>query len=93
MIHPLKGPCLGPCHSSCDRTATKLLAAAAAVYASASILYLLFVALCDVGTPFKDSLSIQQRKILASSKRVRGKIFLASVAVSAVIVYVARKQL
>lgn len=89
----LKGPCLGACLSHCDRTATQLLAAAAVVYASASVLYLLFVALCDVGTPFKDSLSNEQRNILASSKRVRGKIFLTSVAVSAVFVYTARKQL
>lgn len=89
----LDDPCLGPCLSHCDRTATQLLAAAAVVYASASVLYLLFVALCGVGTPFKDSLSVEQREILASSKRVRGRIFLTSVAVSALVVYAARKQL
>ena len=63
------------------------------LYVFASIFYMLYTYIANYGTPFKDSLSVEQREILASSKRVRGRIFLTSVAVSALVVYAARKQL
>lgn len=65
-------------HCSRARAATRVLAAAAVVYASASLAYLAVVRLAGVGTPFMDSLTPEQRTILSRSKRTRGAIFLAS---------------
>ena len=78
-----QGPCLqGP---RCYRCApyTTALAYAAIGYAIACAVYL--VATRCVGTPFRDSLTDDQRRILRESKRTRGAAFGTGVAVAVVV--------
>ena len=58
---------------------TALLASAAFVYVIASVVYLIVTH--TFGTPFKDSLTDEQRRIKAASARRRGWAFLLGIAV------------
>ena len=70
----------------CSRTplATRLLAAAAVVYSLSCVGYLLLTR--NYGTPFKDSLTTEQRALLRESKRRRGEAFGVAFAMSVVVV-------
>jgi len=51
------------------------LAYAMAIYVFASIFYLLFTNIKNIGTPFNDSLNPEQMKIKNRTTIVRGRIF------------------
>ena len=52
----------------------------------ASILYLIFT--FQLGTPFSDSLSLQQQKIKKKSISIRYRIFIYSFAVSLIVLHI-----
>ena len=64
-------------HNHCE-TSTAVLAYAAIVYVVTCILYLAFVRLFRVGSPFTDSLSESQKRIKKKSARTRYAVFFAS---------------
>lgn len=70
--------CLGPClrHCSCSH-AVLVLAYLSLAYAMASVGYMVLTRYAPAyrGTPFADTLTPEQRAILAASKRVRGQAF------------------
>lgn len=78
--------CRGPCMEWCTRTptVTRFLAAAAVVYALSCVGYLLLTR--KYGTPFKDSLTAEQRALLRESKRRRGEAFGVAFTASVVLV-------
>lgn len=89
------GDCQGPCLPYCSHhprfqcsRATAILAYAALWYLAISAIYLV-VTQADgcfgIGTPFKDSLSDEQRDILAESKRTRRRVFCAAAVASALV--------
>ena len=59
-----------------------MLANAALIYVIACVAYLLLTR--SSGTPFSDSLTVEQRKIRASSSRVRSAAFVKGVAIGAI---------
>ena len=50
-------------------------------YLAASIVYVIVTTVCKYGTPFKDSLSASQRKIMKKSSDKRKKLFYSAFAV------------
>lgn len=76
-------------HHKCD-TKVVVLAYLSMAYLCASLLYILLTMCGNVGTPFKDSLSEQQKQIEKEAKHVRGNIFLCSLIVSSVLLYATR---
>ena len=71
-MHKCSGPCLPNC-SKCGWK-TVLMARVSFVYVVASLVYL--VATRCVGTPFRDSLSEEQKRIKSCSAKKRGLVFL-----------------
>jgi hypothetical protein len=53
------------------------LAYGMAIYIFASIFYLLYT--MNIGTPFNDSLTIEQKIIKKKSASIRGKVFLSGI--------------
>ena len=80
-----QGPCLAHCYCSAR---TLLFARIAIGYTIACLLYLLFTR--NIGTPFTDSLTEEQRVIKRSSSMTRANVFLTSVIMSTVLVLVWR---
>ena len=81
--------CQGPCLSHCvGPKSTTVLAYAALVYALASVGYL--VATRRLGTPFHDSLTEEQRRLLETSSRDRKTAFVGAAAAAAVLLAVWR---
>ena len=78
-----QGPCLAHCYCS---PRTLLFARVAIGYTVACLLYLLFTR--NIGTPFADSLTDEQRAIKRSSSMTRANVFLTSVIMSTVLVLV-----
>ena len=62
-----------------------LLAHLLVIYALSNVFYLLFTR--NIGTPFADSLTEQQKQIKADSGRQRRQVFLVSLVVSSFLVY------
>tara|TARA_B100000768_G_C11059300_1_gene281695 strand:+ start:333 stop:524 length:192 start_codon:yes stop_codon:yes gene_type:complete len=56
----------------------------------ASVVYLVIVALMRFGTPFKDSLSEEQRCIMKRAKRNRGSAFAAGILVMVLLLLATR---
>lgn len=69
---------------------TVVFAYLALTYLLASIMYVVFVRCLRVGTPFKDSLTEEQRRICRRSRSTRGSIFVAGVVVAAIALAIAR---
>ena len=91
MDTPMDTPtCTGPCLDHCYRCspATGIVASGALMYTVACALYL--VRTRDVGTPFFDSLSLEQRDVFDASRATRYQIFAESVAASVLAVAVLR---
>ena len=63
----------------------RYLAYAAAIYTIASLFY--FVRTRNIGTPFKDSLTEEQRRIKEESASQRKNIFIQGVALAIAILY------
>ena len=82
-----EGACLEHCY--CSKT-VGILAYAALIYLGSSMLYILVTTCLQDDTPFKDTLTLGQRRILDGSKRRRGTIFAVSLAISCAILYAAR---
>jgi len=79
--------CQGPCRQDCFcHPYVQVVATLAIVYTLTSVLYLVFTR--DIGTPFKDSLNEEQRKIKEASATVRRDIFLKSLFASSALVLV-----
>ena len=78
-----QGPCLAHCYCS---PRTLLFARVAIGYTVACLLYLLFTR--NIGTPFADSLTDEQRAIKLSSSITRANVFFTSVIMSTVLVLV-----
>lgn len=76
MASSCEGPCLSHCYCS---PLVAGLAYVAIAYMGASVIYLAIVALMGFGSPFKDSLSEEQRCIMKRAKRHRGAAFAAGV--------------
>lgn len=68
-----KGPCLR--HCTCSPT-TMLLSKLAISYLIASVIYL--VVTRGFGTPFLDSLTEEQKRVMKTSKEKRGRVFYVS---------------
>ena len=62
----------------------QLLAQILLIYLLSNVLYLIFSR--NVGTPFNDSLSVQQKAIKAESSTMRRNIFLVSLLVATLII-------
>lgn len=80
-----QGPCLAHCYCS---PRTLLFARVAIGYTVACLLYLLLTR--NIGTPFADSLTDEQRVIKRASSMARANVFLASVIMSTGLVVVWR---
>ena len=87
----MPGPCDGPCLKHCYCTPFVAgLAYIAIAYMGASVLYLVIVALMGYGTPFKDSLSAEQKCIKEKSKLNRGTAFAVGVLLMVLLLLVTR---
>lgn len=75
------GPCLDHCYCS---PLVAGLAYLAIAYLGASVLYLLMTNIMQFGTPFKDSLTAEQRRIMACSKKRRAAAFAAGILITGV---------
>ena len=64
---------------------SKILAYTMTVYTIASVYYL--IRSKTVGTPFKDSLTDEQKKIKEESSKVRKQLFMEGILISVVIMY------
>lgn len=80
------GPCLPHCYK-CSRV-TAGLAYLALAYLMTSVVYLVLT--INIGTPFSDNLTAEQRCIKAKAVRKRGGIFLISIVFSTVILAMTR---
>lgn len=80
--------CLGPCLSHCYKcsSVTVVMANFSFVYLMASVIYLIVT--CHVGTPFRDSLTREQKIIKRESAYVRAKIFWVGIVISLVTVLI-----
>lgn len=76
MPNSAEGPCLPHCYCS---PLVAGLAYTALAYMGASVIYIAIVALVGFGTPFKDSLSEEQRSIGKRARRNRGAAFAAGI--------------
>ena len=65
---------------------SKYLAYGMALYTFASIYYLLLTR--NIGTPFNDSLTNEQRNIKKNAVDIRKKIFYSGVAIGSIILYI-----
>jgi hypothetical protein len=84
--------CQGPCRQDCFcHPYVQVAATLAIVYTLTSILYLVFTR--DIGTPFKDSLNEEQKRIKEASATVRKDIFLKSLFASSALVLVCGRYL
>lgn len=63
---------------------TRNVATLAMIYTGACVVYLVLTR--NVGTPFYDSLTEEQRTLKTRSARVRGNVFLQSLGLSAMVV-------
>lgn len=63
---------------------THNLATLAMIYTGACVVYMVLSR--NAGTPFKDSLTDTQKRIKTESTRVRGRIFLQSLGIAAMVV-------
>ena len=79
------GPCLPHCLTPCPRI-VQWTANAAVAYLLACVTYLVLARCTNVGTPFLDSLTQEQRELKAKSSLVRGTLFAHSLAVSTIVV-------
>ena len=82
-----EGPCLPHCYCS---PLVAGLAYIALAYMGASVIYLVIVALMGFGTPFKDSLSEEQRCIMKRAKRNRGSAFAAGILIMVLLLLATR---
>lgn len=80
--------CQGPCLPHCCPPHVVILGYAAFAYALACIGYLALTR--NIGTPFLDSLTDEQRAIKRASATVRGRAFVTAGLVSVVILSVCR---
>ena len=71
----------------CDAV-TKGVATLSMIYAGACVVYLILTR--AVGTPFMDTLTLEQRAVKRASARVRGNAFATGLAVSSMVVFCAR---
>ena len=76
-----KGPCLKHCYNNlCTKShLTILFAQIFIVYVIGCVLYLLLTWMLRIGTPFKDTLTTQQKQIQKKSAKLRGCIFTLSI--------------
>lgn len=81
----MQGPCLK--HCSCSRS-TMILSKLSLSYLLSSLLYLLLTR--RIGTPFRDSLSEEQIRILNESKKTRSGIFYASFIASLLLLFTSK---
>lgn len=79
------GPCLPYCY--CPNS-VKILANLSICYIISSLLYLLFTR--SVGTPFKDSLTLEQIELKKNSSKVRRNIFIKSLLLSIALIVCVR---
>ena len=70
--------------------AVAVLAYIATGYLGASVLYLVLTRCMGLGTPFKDTLSAEQRRVLAASKKSRGRVFGGSALICATLLLLLR---
>lgn len=87
MASSCEGPCLPHCYCS---PVVAGLAYIAIAYMGASVIYLVIVALMGFRTPFKDSLSEEQRCILKRAKRNRGAAFAAGILIMVLLLLATR---
>ena len=87
MASSCEGPCLPNCYSPPLVTG---LAYTALAYMGASAIYLAIVTLMGFGTPFKDSLSAEQRCIMETAKHNRGIAFLVGILIMVLILVATR---
>lgn len=87
MAGSCEGPCLAHCYCS---PLVAGLAYIALAYMGASVIYLVIVALMGFGTPFRDSLSEEQRRILERAKHNRGAAFAEGILLMVVLLLATR---
>tara|TARA_B110000046_G_scaffold179644_1_gene209149 strand:+ start:543 stop:830 length:288 start_codon:yes stop_codon:yes gene_type:complete len=83
--------CQGACqkHCYCSKK-VYVLAYAALLYLGSSLVYLVGTTCLAYGTPFKDTLTVGQRRVLDGSKQRRRALFAAGVAITSTILCATR---
>lgn len=83
MLSRCSGPCLPHCYKCA--TSTVILSHVALVYLIACAVYM--IATFRLGTPFKDSLTAEQREVKKRAAHMRGRIFLLGVVIGLLAVF------
>lgn len=79
----IQGPCLPHCYKCTP--AIMILSHISIVYVIACIVYMVFSK--HLGTPFKDSLTEEQKRVKAQSSHIRSQIFLLGLVAGFLVVF------
>ena len=79
----IQGPCLPHCYKCSPFT--MIISHISIVYVIACIVYMVFSE--HLGTPFKDSLTEEQKKLKAQSSYIRGQLFLLGLVAGFLVVF------
>ena len=79
----IQGPCLPHCYKCSP--AIMILSHISIVYVIACIVYMIFSK--HLGTPFKDSLTREQKRLKEQSSHIRGQLFLLGLVAGFLIVF------